>query len=65
MSIKGLKKLIYIGESMKKITSVLAMISLAMLLNFCQTEGETKATEPAPAPAPAKAAEPAKAPAKK
>lgn len=49
---------------MKKITSVLAMISLAMLLNFC-AEGETKASEPAPAPAPAKASEPAKAPAKK
>jgi hypothetical protein len=64
MSIKGLKKLIYIGESMKKITSVLAMISLAMLLNFCASE-EVKAPEPAPAAAPAKAAEPAKAPAKK
>jgi PBP1b-binding outer membrane lipoprotein LpoB len=64
MSIKELKKLIYIGESMKKITSVLAMISLAMLLNFCASE-ETKAPEAAPAPAPAKAAEPAKAPAKK
>jgi PBP1b-binding outer membrane lipoprotein LpoB len=48
---------------MKKITSVLAMISLAMLLNFCASE-EVKAPEPAPA-APAKAAEPAKAPAKK
>jgi hypothetical protein len=49
---------------MKKITSVLAMISLAMLLNFCASE-ETKATEPAAPAAPAKAAEPAKAPAKK
>lgn len=65
MSIKERKKLIYIGESMKKITSVLAMISLAMLLNFCASE-EMKAPEAAPAPAaPAKAAEPAKAPAKK
>jgi PBP1b-binding outer membrane lipoprotein LpoB len=48
---------------MKKITSVLAMISLAMLLNFCASTEEAKAPEPAPA-APAKAAEPAKAPAK-
>jgi PBP1b-binding outer membrane lipoprotein LpoB len=50
---------------MKKITSVLAMISLAMLLSFCSSE-EVKAPEAAPASAaPAKAAEPAKAPAKK
>ena len=49
---------------MKKITSVLAMISLAMLLNFCASSEEAKAPEMAPA-APAKAAEPAKAPAKK
>ncbi len=52
---------------MKKITSVLAMISLAMLLSFCSSE-EVKAPEAAPAAAPAapaKAAEPAKAPAKK
>jgi len=50
---------------MKKITSVLAMISLAMLLNFCASTEEAKAPEMAPAAAPAKAAEPAKAPAKK
>jgi PBP1b-binding outer membrane lipoprotein LpoB len=49
---------------MKKITSVLAMISLAMLLSFCSSE-EVKTSEPEAAPAPAKAAEPAKAPAKK
>ncbi len=51
---------------MKKITSVLAMISLAMLLSFCSSE-EVKTPEAAPAApaAPAKAAEPAKAPAKK
>jgi len=55
-----------IGESMKKITSVLAMISLAMLLSFCSSE-EVKAPEAAPTKAaePVKAAEPAKAPAKK
>lgn len=51
---------------MKKITSVLAMISLAMLLSFCSSE-EVKAPEAAPTKAaePVKAAEPAKAPAKK
>jgi PBP1b-binding outer membrane lipoprotein LpoB len=52
---------------MKKITSVLAMISLAMLLSFCSSE-EVKTTPeatPAAPAAPAKAAEPAKAPAKK
>ena len=54
---------------MKKITSLIAMMSLAMLLSFCASDEEAKKDEPAPAPAapaaPAKAPEPAKTPGKK